>query len=73
MRKARKGREYTALRDLGVRVVDEVFKMASPLLREATDLRGNMQVRKHKTDSLACYVNWQLHIIMYEPVFIICV
>lgn len=43
VRKARKGRDYTALRDLGVRVVDEVFKMASPLLREATDLRGNMQ------------------------------
>ncbi|XP_028284322.1 inactive phospholipase C-like protein 2 isoform X2 [Parambassis ranga] len=43
VRKARKGREYTALRDLGVRGVDEVFKMASPLLREATDLRGNMQ------------------------------
>uniref|UniRef100_A0A3B5AWV0 Phosphoinositide phospholipase C n=1 Tax=Stegastes partitus TaxID=144197 RepID=A0A3B5AWV0_9TELE len=43
VRKARKGRDYTALRDLGVRVVDEVFKMAAPLLREATDLRGNMQ------------------------------
>ncbi|XP_041822892.1 inactive phospholipase C-like protein 2 [Melanotaenia boesemani] len=43
VRKARKGRDYTALRDLGVRAVDEVFKMAAPLLREATDLRGNMQ------------------------------
>ncbi|CAN9503852.1 unnamed protein product [Ophioblennius macclurei] len=43
VRKARKGRDYTALRDLGVRVVDEVFKSAAPLLREATDLRGNMQ------------------------------
>lgn len=43
VRKARKGRDYTALRDLGVRVVDEVFKAAAPLLREATDLRGNMQ------------------------------
>lgn len=43
VRKARKGREYTALRDLGVRAVDEVFRMASPLLREATDLRENMQ------------------------------
>uniref|UniRef100_A0A3Q3RB39 Phosphoinositide phospholipase C n=1 Tax=Monopterus albus TaxID=43700 RepID=A0A3Q3RB39_MONAL len=43
VRKARKGRDYTALRDLGVRVVDEVFKMAAPLLREATDLRENMQ------------------------------
>uniref|UniRef100_A0A1A8P8Z8 Phosphoinositide phospholipase C n=1 Tax=Nothobranchius rachovii TaxID=451742 RepID=A0A1A8P8Z8_9TELE len=43
VRKARRGREYTALRNLGVRAVDEVFKMATPFLREATDLRGNMQ------------------------------
>ncbi|XP_012729702.2 inactive phospholipase C-like protein 2 [Fundulus heteroclitus] len=43
VRKTRRGREYTALRDLGVRTVDDVFKMAAPLLREATDLRGNMQ------------------------------
>ncbi|CAL8297453.1 unnamed protein product [Lota lota] len=43
VRKARKGRSYAALRDLGVRAVDEVFKMAAPLLREATDLRENMQ------------------------------
>lgn len=46
MRKARKRRDYTALRDLGVRAVDEVFKMAAPPLREATDLRENMQVSK---------------------------
>lgn len=46
MRKARKGRDYTALRDLGVRAVDDVFKMAAPQLREATDLRENMQVRQ---------------------------
>lgn len=44
VRKARKGRDYTALRDLGVRAVDDIFKMAAPLLREATDLRENMQV-----------------------------
>ncbi|XP_071355631.1 inactive phospholipase C-like protein 2 [Trachinotus anak] len=43
VRKARKGRDYTALRDLGVRAVDDVFKMAAPLLRDATDLRENMQ------------------------------
>lgn len=43
VRKARKGRDYTALRDLGVRAVDEIFKSAAPLLRDATDLRGNMQ------------------------------
>ncbi len=46
VRKARKGRDYTALRDLGIRAVDDVFKMAAPLLREATDLRENMQVRR---------------------------
>lgn len=44
VRKARKGRDYTALRDLGVRAVDEVFKTVAPMLREATDLRANMQV-----------------------------
>ncbi|XP_068189646.1 inactive phospholipase C-like protein 2 [Antennarius striatus] len=43
VRKARKGRDYTALRDLGVRAVDDVFKTAAPVLREATDLRENMQ------------------------------
>ncbi|AWP21838.1 putative inactive phospholipase C-like protein 2 [Scophthalmus maximus] len=43
VRKARKGRDYTALRDLGVRAVDEVFRTVAPLLREATDLRENMQ------------------------------
>ncbi|XP_053719513.1 inactive phospholipase C-like protein 2 [Synchiropus splendidus] len=43
VRKARKGRDYTALRELGVRSVDEVFRSAAPLLREATDLRENMQ------------------------------
>uniref|UniRef100_A0A8P4K791 Phosphoinositide phospholipase C n=1 Tax=Dicentrarchus labrax TaxID=13489 RepID=A0A8P4K791_DICLA len=43
VRKARKGRNYPALRDLGVRAVDDVFKMAAPLLREATDLKENMQ------------------------------
>lgn len=52
MRKARKGRDYTALRDLGVRAVDEVFKMAAPMLREATDLRENMQVRTSVTEYL---------------------
>eukprot|EP00066_Takifugu_rubripes_P018407 XP_011607673.1 PREDICTED: inactive phospholipase C-like protein 2 [Takifugu rubripes] len=43
VRKARRGRDYTALRDLGIRAVDDVFKMAAPLLREATDLKENMQ------------------------------
>uniref|UniRef100_A0A674EA28 Phosphoinositide phospholipase C n=1 Tax=Salmo trutta TaxID=8032 RepID=A0A674EA28_SALTR len=43
MRKARRGRDYAALRDLGIKEVDEVFKMAGPQLKEATDLRENMQ------------------------------
>ncbi|XP_061669682.1 inactive phospholipase C-like protein 2 isoform X3 [Syngnathoides biaculeatus] len=43
VRKARRRRDYTALRDLEIRSVDEVFKMAGPLLRDATDLRENMQ------------------------------
>uniref|UniRef100_A0A4W5K189 Phosphoinositide phospholipase C n=1 Tax=Hucho hucho TaxID=62062 RepID=A0A4W5K189_9TELE len=43
VRKARRGREYTALRDLGIKAVDEVFKMAALPLKEATDLRENMQ------------------------------
>ncbi|XP_061838475.1 inactive phospholipase C-like protein 2 isoform X1 [Nerophis lumbriciformis] len=43
VRKARKGRDYTALRDLEIRSVDDLFKMATPLLREATDLRENLQ------------------------------
>lgn len=46
MRKARRGRDYAALRDLGIKEVDEVFKMAGPQLKEATDLRENMQVRR---------------------------
>ncbi|KAK6327798.1 hypothetical protein J4Q44_G00034440 [Coregonus suidteri] len=43
VRKARRGRDYAALRDLGVKALDEVFKMAAPPLKEATDLRENMQ------------------------------
>lgn len=48
VRKARRGRDYTALRDLGVRALDEVFRTAAPLLREATDLRENLQVRRRR-------------------------
>nr|XP_046183023.1 inactive phospholipase C-like protein 2 [Oncorhynchus gorbuscha] len=43
VRKARRGREYAALRDLGVKALDDVFKMAAPSLKEATDMRENMQ------------------------------
>ena len=45
VRKTRRARDYTALRDLGLRQVDDVFKMATAPLREATDLKENMQVR----------------------------
>lgn len=38
--------------------MDEVFKMAAPLLREATDLRENMQVRKRdRIVTLAKYLH----------------
>lgn len=50
VRKARKSRDYTALRDLGIRSVDDVFKNAAPLLREATDLKENMQVRRRSVE-----------------------
>uniref|UniRef100_A0A6Q2ZG51 Phosphoinositide phospholipase C n=1 Tax=Esox lucius TaxID=8010 RepID=A0A6Q2ZG51_ESOLU len=43
VRKGKRGRQYAALRDLGVKAVDEVFKMATLPLKEATDLRENMQ------------------------------
>ncbi|KAL0961839.1 hypothetical protein UPYG_G00332340 [Umbra pygmaea] len=43
VRKVKRGRDYAALRDLGVKAVDEVFKMATLPLKEATDLRENMQ------------------------------
>ncbi|XP_031651071.1 inactive phospholipase C-like protein 2 [Oncorhynchus kisutch] len=43
VRKARRGREYAALRDLGVKALDDVFKMAAPSMKEATDMRENMQ------------------------------
>lgn len=52
VRKARRGRDYTALRDLGVRAVDEVFRTAAPLLRDATDLRENLQVIPRDAHSL---------------------
>ncbi|KAG7457487.1 hypothetical protein MATL_G00227680 [Megalops atlanticus] len=43
VRKARRGREYASMRVLLLKAVDEVFKTASQPLREATDLRENMQ------------------------------
>ncbi|XP_078460736.1 inactive phospholipase C-like protein 2 isoform X2 [Lampetra planeri] len=43
VRKGKKTREYAAMRLLGVRAPDEVFRMAAQPLHEATDLRENMQ------------------------------
>ncbi|KAM9806903.1 inactive phospholipase C-like protein 2 [Syngnathus typhle] len=43
VRKAKKNREYASMRVLLVKALDDVFKTATPPLREATDLRENMQ------------------------------
>lgn len=45
VRKSKRGREYASMRILLIKAVDEVFKSAAQPLREATDLRENMQVR----------------------------
>ncbi|KAG9477488.1 hypothetical protein GDO78_002729 [Eleutherodactylus coqui] len=39
----KKAREYTMLRNTGLKVVDDIFKLAVHPLREATDVRENMQ------------------------------
>ncbi|XP_023658393.1 inactive phospholipase C-like protein 2 isoform X1 [Paramormyrops kingsleyae] len=43
VRKSKRGREYAAMRILLIKAVDEVFKTATQPLREATDLRENLQ------------------------------
>ncbi|XP_067268325.1 inactive phospholipase C-like protein 2 isoform X1 [Chanodichthys erythropterus] len=43
VRKSKRGREYATMRILLIKAVDEVFKSAAQPLREATDLRENMQ------------------------------
>ncbi|XP_066500705.1 inactive phospholipase C-like protein 2 [Hoplias malabaricus] len=43
VRKGKKSREYASMRILLIKAVDEVFKTAAQPLREATDLRENMQ------------------------------
>ncbi|MGH0142393.1 UNVERIFIED_CONTAM: hypothetical protein FKN15_009547 [Acipenser sinensis] len=43
VRKGRRAREYTVLRNTGLRALDEVFRLAGTPLREATDTRENMQ------------------------------
>ncbi|KAJ8345680.1 hypothetical protein SKAU_G00298730 [Synaphobranchus kaupii] len=43
VRKARRGREYASMRALPVKVLDDLFKTAAQPLRDATDLRENIQ------------------------------
>uniref|UniRef100_A0A803J7D6 Phosphoinositide phospholipase C n=1 Tax=Xenopus tropicalis TaxID=8364 RepID=A0A803J7D6_XENTR len=43
VRKAKKSRDYASLRTLLIKSVDEVFKNAIQPIRDATDLRENMQ------------------------------
>nr|XP_023665507.1 inactive phospholipase C-like protein 2 [Paramormyrops kingsleyae]XP_023665508.1 inactive phospholipase C-like protein 2 [Paramormyrops kingsleyae]XP_023665510.1 inactive phospholipase C-like protein 2 [Paramormyrops kingsleyae] len=43
VRKAKRNREYATMRILVIKAVDEVFKTAMQPLKEATDLRENMQ------------------------------
>uniref|UniRef100_A0AAV2MGJ7 Phosphoinositide phospholipase C n=2 Tax=Knipowitschia caucasica TaxID=637954 RepID=A0AAV2MGJ7_KNICA len=43
VRKGKKSREYASMRVLLIRTIDDVFKTALLSLREATDLRENMQ------------------------------
>lgn len=48
VRKGRRSRHYTQLQELGLRALDDVFKMAAQPLKDATDLRENMQVGQQK-------------------------
>ncbi|KAA8585351.1 hypothetical protein FQN60_004045 [Etheostoma spectabile] len=43
VRKNRKAREYTTTKTTGIKVVDELFRASTQPLREATDLRENVQ------------------------------
>lgn len=47
VRKGRKAREYTTTKTTGIKVVDELFRASTQPLREATDLRENVQVRNY--------------------------
>uniref|UniRef100_A0A8C5LM97 Phosphoinositide phospholipase C n=1 Tax=Jaculus jaculus TaxID=51337 RepID=A0A8C5LM97_JACJA len=46
VRMGKKVREYTMLRNIGLKTIDDVFKIAVQPLREAIDMRENMQVGK---------------------------
>ncbi|XP_067867921.1 inactive phospholipase C-like protein 2 isoform X1 [Heterodontus francisci] len=43
VRKAKKSREYASMRTILIKSIDEIFKTVVQQLREATDLRENMQ------------------------------
>ncbi|XP_064421742.1 inactive phospholipase C-like protein 2 isoform X2 [Latimeria chalumnae] len=43
VRKGKKAREYTSTKTIGIKAIDEVFRTATQPLREATDLRENVQ------------------------------
>lgn len=43
LRKSKKAREYTSMKTVGVKAVDDTFKLAIQPLREGTDLRENVQ------------------------------
>ncbi|KFO76086.1 Inactive phospholipase C-like 2, partial [Cuculus canorus] len=43
VRKGKKSREYASMRTLWIKTIDEVFKNALQPIRDATDLRENMQ------------------------------
>ncbi|XP_066300455.1 inactive phospholipase C-like protein 1 [Branchiostoma lanceolatum] len=44
VKKSKKRPEYTSLRNVGVRIIDDCFKGATPPLQEAAKLRENVQV-----------------------------
>ena len=44
VRRSKKNREYTSMKSVSIRTVDETFKMAIQPLRDGTDLRDNVQV-----------------------------
>lgn len=43
LRKSKKAREYTSMKTVGVKAVDDTFKVAIQPLRDGTDLRENVQ------------------------------
>ncbi|PFX30571.1 Inactive phospholipase C-like protein 1 [Stylophora pistillata] len=43
LRKSKKAREYTSMKSIGVKAVDDTFKLAIQPLRDGTDLRENVQ------------------------------